>query len=505
MTVVTPLVAAEHKLQGTAEDVRAIGSRLNVGLSGFASLMLGVGSMIGSMAWLIHGAMLAKAGPLASLTAWVLGALSSLPLALIVAELASMFPSAGGPYVYKYYAFKRLAPKSGELFGFLTGWLFWICLMTGLSCMSNGFANLLSTAFFGSATNGPLWFGPLVIIALWVTTTVLNLMPITNAARVSNCFTIMKFAMAAVFAALVFSAPGTDIANLLNVTNCAGEGSFWTNVTNVLMLAIAGFGGVELAACASSETSNPQKTVPRNVVLTLLLTASIYISMSVAISMSSPFVLSPDETTAIIQGTSVKATCPSIAGYVGGKIAGAAMTFAVVASIIGCGFACLLNAARIGYSMSETGLFPRSFATLAPGTKVPAAMLWFQMWFLCVLGVGSNLLARTGVFADAYSFLGEVFGFLYSFLAVLYGVSLVSLRYTDPNMERPFRAGKKGNTVAWVLSIVSGGVYTFAAFGCTTLSHQIAALVLLLAGIPVYIINKRQRKEAGRTAVLPSL
>ncbi len=479
-------------------DVQAIGSKLNIGISGFGSLMLGVGSIIGSMAWLIHGAMLAKAGPLASLTAWLLGALMCLPLALIVAELASMFPSAGGPYVYKYYAFKRMAPKSGELFGFLTGWLFWICLMTGLSCMSNGLANLLSTAVFGSVSASPVWFGPAAIISLWVGTTLLNLMPVANAARVSNCFTLLKFAMALGFAALVLCAPGTNFVNLLNIANAGGGTDFTANVTSVLMLAVAGFGGIELAACASSETSNAQRTVPRNVVLTLVFTALIYVGMCIAVSIASPFTISADKTTAVIAGSQVQANLPSLTGYLGGKVLGATMTFAVVASIVGCGFGCLLSAARIGYSMSETGLFPRAFAKLDLKSKVPSNMLWFQLFFLCTLGVGTNLLAHSGVFVDAYSFLGEVFGFLYSFLAILYGVCLVSLRYTDPDMERPFRIGGKGNALACILAAVACAVYSFAAFGCTNLSHQIAGGLLLLAGIPVYLVNKKQRSSKRR-------
>jgi amino acid transporter len=49
-----------------------------------------------------------------------------------------MFPQAGGPYVYKFYALKRLVPGSGEMLGFLTGWLFWIAIIVGLACMANG-------------------------------------------------------------------------------------------------------------------------------------------------------------------------------------------------------------------------------------------------------------------------------------------------------------------------------------------------------------------------------
>src|SRR5262249_18206795 len=153
-----------------------IGSGMQVGISSFASWMLGVGAIIGSMAWLFHGHMIARAGTLASAIAWVAAAIFTVPLALILMELASMFPTAGGPYVLKCYAFKRLIPRTGEMLGFLTGWLFWICILEALACMSNGLVNLLSSTFWGSANASPLWFGPLVILALFGVTTYLNLL-----------------------------------------------------------------------------------------------------------------------------------------------------------------------------------------------------------------------------------------------------------------------------------------------------------------------------------------
>lgn len=136
---------------------------MQVGIDAFGAWAIGVGSTIGSYAFLIHGSMIAQAGPLASVLSWLAAAAMSVPLALLLAELSSLFPSAGGPYVYKYFALKRLIPGTGEMFGFLTGWMFWIYVVVSYACMSNGFANLLSNSLFGSSMAAPIWFGPLVI------------------------------------------------------------------------------------------------------------------------------------------------------------------------------------------------------------------------------------------------------------------------------------------------------------------------------------------------------
>ncbi|MBZ0186656.1 MAG: amino acid permease, partial [Candidatus Obscuribacterales bacterium] len=183
------------KARGTSErPVPA--ADLRVEITGFSAWMLGVGAIIGSMAWLMHGPMLARAGTPACITAWLIAAIATLPLALILMELSSMFPQAGGPYLYKYYALKRLIPKEGELLGFLTGWLFWVSIMTGLACMSNGLSNLVGSIAYGGSAKAPIWFGPLVIVSLFGITTLCNLVRVGRAALINNIFTLMKFAMA---------------------------------------------------------------------------------------------------------------------------------------------------------------------------------------------------------------------------------------------------------------------------------------------------------------------
>lgn len=483
------------------DEAFAIGAKMQVGISAFAAWMLGVGSIIGSMAWLIHGPMIAKSGPLAAFVAWILAAIMTLPLALIVAELSSMFPTAGGPYVYKYFALKRMIPGMGEMLGFLTGWLFWMAMITGLGCMSNGLTNLLSSVFWTSAGKSPLWFGPLIILSLFGGATILNQMQVGKAAKLSNLFTLMKFAMAFGFGALVLLSPHASLASFLQPHSPQGHTNFWSNVFSVLMLAIAGYGGIEVAGCTSSETKDARKSVPRAIMLTLGAVTLFYTGMCFAVSMASPYILSQDKTTTVIAGTNIQATCPAVTGFLAGPFWGSVMTAAVVASIVGCGFSCLLTLARVGYSMAETGLFPKQFARLNLNTGVPTYALWFQCTCLCLVGIGANLAARTGFCPDAYAFLAEVFGFIYAFLAMLYGICLIGLRYTDPHMPRPFRLGKKGNTVAWIMTIFAGLVYGYAAFACTQWSHQLTAFLLLLAGIPIYLFYRVKRSD--RTSALP--
>lgn len=464
-------------------------SGLRIGLNATGAWLLGVGSIIGSMAWLIHGAMIARAGTLGSIYAWLLAGAASIPLAFILMELSSMFPTAGGPYYYKYYALKRLIPGMGEMLGFLTGWLFWVCIIVGLACMSNGLTNMLATAIWGGVAASPLYFGPLVIVGLFTLTTLLNLQSIKQAALISNLFTILKIIMTITFVCLVFSSPKSSLEYVFS--NTASQNNLGAGITSVFMIALAGFAFLEVTCCTAAETVNARKNVPLSILLTLFSVTAIYVLVCFATAAAQPYVLTADSSGILIAGTGIPVNCPTLCEYLAGPFWGKLFSAAVVASIIGCGFTACLAFARISYSMARTKLFPAQFALLCPRTGVPHYALGFQFICLSLIGCTANLIARTGIFPDAYTFLGETFGFLYAFIAIIYCVCAVSLRYTDPHLQRDFRVGKKGNLLIWLLSALTISIWSYAAFGCAQWAHQLTGLFLFTLGIPIYLYYKQ--------------
>lgn len=483
-----------------ASKTSLIGADMKVGISSFASWMLGVGAIIGSYAWLVHGPMIAKAGPLAATSAWIIAAVLTLPSAFILAELSSMFPTAGGPYVFKYYAFKRLSASTGELIGFLTGWLFYVCVICGLSCMGIGFSNLVCTCLYGSPAQAPVWMSTVLIISLFLSCTLINMTSVNKASAINTWATLIKFGMAIAFGALVFCSPNASISNVFNSLSLSNpSANFWTNLSAVFLLALSGYSGIEITSCAASETKDAKNSVPRAIILTLFATSLIYVSMSFAVSAASPYILDSEASTAVVAGTSAIATVPSLAGYIGGSSWGNLMSACVVASIVGCGVSCLLSLARVGYSMAATGLFPRKFAELHPESKSPRYALWFQFWGFIAVACGADILTKMGLCPNAYVFMGEVFGYLYAFLAILYAFCLMSLRYTDPDMPRPFRVGASGNALAWAMTICSALVYGFAAFACCNWQQQVTSLILLLAGVPIYFYYRRRESFSPET------
>ncbi len=210
-----------------------------------------------------------------------------------------------------------------------------------------GLVNLLSSSIWGGTNASPIWFGPLVIFTLFASTTFMNLLHVGNAARLNNLFTLLKFAMAFSFAALVLFSPSASLSNVLQIASPTLGNNLIHNVASVFMLALAGFAGVEMIGCTSSETSNAEKTVPRAMLMTLAAVTLIYVGMCVAVSAASPYILNENKTTMVIAGTNIQATCPSITSYLAGPLWGNIFSACVVASIVGCGFSCLLGTAPI--------------------------------------------------------------------------------------------------------------------------------------------------------------
>src|SRR5215212_4124083 len=100
----------------------AAGRKLHRDVGRVGLLFVCLGSIIGS-GWLFAGLTAAQVAGPAVILSWVLGAIIMIILALVHAELGSMYPVAGGSARYPHFAF-------GSLAGFTTGWIVWVGAVT---------------------------------------------------------------------------------------------------------------------------------------------------------------------------------------------------------------------------------------------------------------------------------------------------------------------------------------------------------------------------------------
>jgi APA family basic amino acid/polyamine antiporter len=170
--------------------------------------------------------------------------------------------------------------------------------------------------------------------------------------------------------------------------------------------------------------------------------------------------------------------------FLGGRAAPiAALIFMI--STIGSLNGVILGAARVPYAAARDGLFFAAFGRLAPKSRVPLTSLIF-------LGVWGALLAATGTFDQ----LTNMAVMSYALFWIPVALAVIVLRHKLPDAPRPFRVpGYPFVPLAFVLVMVG-----IVISGLVTATREsLAALALILLGLPLYPLFRRR---TGRTADL---
>src|SRR5258706_15445795 len=166
----------------------------------FDATMLVVGSMIGSGIFIVSAESARQVGtPGRLLAVWTAAGLMTLLAALSCAELAVMFPAAGGPYVFFREAY-------GPMAGFLFGWTTVLVLQTGtIAAVAVAFAKFLGVLV--PAVTGSI--AKLVAIGMVAFLTGTNALGVKTGTRVQNVLTVVKYAalLALTAGRCVFASP----------------------------------------------------------------------------------------------------------------------------------------------------------------------------------------------------------------------------------------------------------------------------------------------------------
>ena len=452
------------------------------GLGAWASGAIVVGTMIGTGIFL-KPAEMAREGRFVSVVfaAWIVGAILSLFGALSFAELGAAIPEAGGEYAYLRRAF-------GPAAGFLFGWMHSIVgRPSSLSSIAAGLMRFLS--FLLPVVAVPIftlhiaipglttWIKPYDFVFTWaqplavlwiVGMTAINYLGVRLGGAVQVFLTAIKITSVAIVIGVAFFSHAAPHSAPDPLWPSALNGSVLSAFLAALAAALWAYDGWEDLNLVGSEVENPQKNFPRALVGGVALVALIYFLFSAACLKVLPF--------------SAVAASPHIASdvvqHVAGPIAAAWITVAMVISALGSMNSSVLSGARPGYAMARDGIFFKIADGVHPKYRTPARSLIFQ----CVL---ASLMALTGTFEELTN-LFIFAGWIFYGLAV---VALFRLRYTEPNMPRPYRC--------WGYPIVPG-LFIAGALALTINiwlnrpGRSSIGLLLILAGLPFYRYwNKR--------------
>jgi APA family basic amino acid/polyamine antiporter len=485
-------------LGSATPDIVVKAKRLELvrGLGAWASAAIVVGTMIGTGIFL-KPAEMAREGRFVAVVfaAWIVGAILSLFGALSFAELGAAIPEAGGEYAYLRRGF-------GPGWGFLFGWTHSIVgRPSSLSSIAAGLVRFLgfllpviATPIFTLHIAIPgltswlkpydfvfTWTQPIAVLWLLVMTGV-NYLGVRLGGAVQVFLTAIKIVSVAIVIGVAFFSPAPAAHTPDPIWPPALNGGVFSAFLAALAAALWAYDGWEDLNLVGSEVQNPEKNFPRALVGGVAVVALIYFLFSAACLKVLPF-------------ASVAAS-PHIASdvveHVAGRGAAAWITLAMVISAIGSMNSSVLSGARVPYAMARDGIFFKIVDGIHPKFRTPGRALIFQ-------GILASLMALTGTFEELTS-LFIFAGWIFYGLAV---VALFRMRYTEPDLPRPYRCWG----YPWVPGIfVAGALALTVNIWLERPGRSSIGLLLILAGLPFYKwwVSRTRNADPISASTLPA-
>lgn len=307
-----------------------------------------------------------------SLIAFFACALVVVLIILCFAEVGSRFDETGGPYLYARKAF-------GSTVAFEVGWLIWLARLTAFAANCNLMVSYL--AFFWPAANSTVPRA-LVITGVVLSLTALNVFGVRQAAIASNLFTVGKLIPMLIFiaAGLFFLNPHAFALGARPATGAFSQ--------SVLLLVYA-FTGFEMAAIPAGEIRDPQKHLPRALLLAIAVVACTYILIQVVCIGTLPELAS-----------SSKPLADAGQKFMG--TAGAAIISAgAIISIAGNLNIVLLSGSRVPFAIAEQGQLPSFISNIHRRFFTPHVAILITAATMLVLTLKSSFVAALTISAIA--------------------------------------------------------------------------------------------------------
>ena len=388
---------------------------------------------------------------LALLLVWVGAGVLTLIGALCYAELGARRPHAGGSYVYLREAF-------GPLAGFLFGWTMLLVIYSGSSAaVATIFASYAASVFGlppGMAT--PLAAGALVLVGG------INLFGLKLGVQMQNLFTLLKLLAVAVLVVCGLFLAGVGKTPVLAV-DPARAGVGFMGASLPVLFAYSGFTYLNNLA---GEVREPQRTLPRALVLGMLGVIVAYALVNVA------YLAVLGHEGLALSHTPAADVMNKVFGSAGAKL----IAVGIAISTFGFCNITLVSGARVLQVMGEDGLFFSSVGRLHPRHHTPnLALLLLVGWSVVLVLSGSY-----GQLLD-YATFGD-------WLACAVGVSTLFWYRRQQQGQVAFRV--PGYPLLPLIFIVTIALVVVESLR-TSLVNTGIGVAIMAAGIPVYLIWRR--------------
>lgn len=426
--------------KGRSDDTHSLVREL--GLT--EGIAIGLGTMVGAGIFVLSALAAERAGPASAVSYLIAGAICLL-VALVISELATGMPKAGGSYTF-------IAEALGPLAGSVVGPGNWL----GLT-FAGGFYLLAAGEYLAMVVPVPPWVASAVVGVLF---TWMNYRGAKLTGSVQNVVVVILLVILAAFIAV-----GLFNLDVTLYQPFAPRG--WGAVVGTVGLIMVSFTGFEKVSTISEEIKQPGRNLPLAIVGSVVIATVLYGLILATLTGIFPMA-------GIAQR---EAPLVDAAGHVAGGVGSAVMLAAGILATLSSANAAIMASSRINYGMGRDGVLPDWFSHIHPELNTPSNSI-------LVTGALGILLSLTGQ-AEA---LAEISSALFMVSYAMLCLSVIVMRSSRPSWYRPaFRV-----PLYPVLPAVAG-LLCIAVIFTMAPSSRVAGAVLVAASLIWYLVWVRRK------------
>ncbi len=416
----------------------------------FHLTMYGVGLILGAGIYVLIGEAAGFAGN-ALWISFILGAIVAAFAGLSYSELTALFPRAAAEYVFVKEGFRS------DFIGFIIGWLTILTSIIVAATVALGFGGYMQ-----ELTNIPILVSALAILGIL---SFVNFIGIKESAWANTIFAIITISGLAIIIVIGFSFP-IEEAEIDYFENPMG----FNGIILAFVLVFFAFIGFEDIANVAEEVKRPQRTMPRGIMLSVLITTIIYILVSLA-------------SIRIVGWEQLAESSAPLAfvaeqrlGEQGHFILSVIALFATASTIL----ITLVAGARIFYGMARDGSLPSRLGLIHHKTKTP----WIAVVLILVTAIGFSFIGDILIVANIV-----VFAVVVTFAMI--NLAVILLRYVKPDVERPYRVPVNiGRFPILPLFGLGATIYMATQF---ELEIILVGLGIIASGAIFYVVYKKRK------------
>ncbi|MFX0029944.1 MAG: APC family permease [Candidatus Hermodarchaeota archaeon] len=416
----------------------------------FALTVYGVGNVLGAGIYALIGEVVGITGNISWL-AFMLASITGALTGLSYAELSAMYPKSAAEFVYTEEAFKI------RILSFILGWIIIFSGILSAATVALAFGGYLSDLIGVPSGVLNVIFGLVLVLTL----SGVNFIGIKTSTRTNIIFTMIEATGLIIIIILGFF--GQQEPNYFTLPS----GSSLAVIFSAVALIFFAYIGFEDIANIAEEVKEPHRNVPKAIIYSIIITTILYCFTAIAVVKILPYNLVGESEAPL------KDVATEILGDAGGIIMSSIALFATANTVL----IMLIVTSRMMYGMARDKALPEELSRISQKYRTPFISVLLTMVFTMVpIFFGDITLVAHAT----------VFGVLINFFLV--NLSLIALRRSKPDLERPFELKPSFKGVPLIALL--GSIICIALLFTFNWIVILIQVIIILCGIGVFYAMK---------------